>query len=63
MNFFTKQPEMPLGLGMALMKNPDALNHYSKMSNEQKRAVIENTHSINNKADMQAYVETLAIQQ
>ena len=57
------QPEMPLGLGMALMMNPNALDYYSKLPNEQKRAVIEHTHSISNKADMQAYVESLAMQQ
>ena len=57
------QPEMPLGLGMALMMNPKALDYYSKLPNEQKRAVIDNTHSITNKADMQAYVESLAMKQ
>ncbi|NLH01348.1 MAG: hypothetical protein GX488_05530 [Clostridiales bacterium] len=62
MNVFAKQPEMPLGLGMALMKNPDALRNYSKMTYEQKQAIIEHTHSISSKADMEAYVRTLAMQ-
>ena len=63
MNIFSKQPEMPLGLGMALMMNPNALNQYSNMSYEQKCDIIKKTHSIDNKADMQAFVDSLAMQQ
>ncbi|MGI5985307.1 MAG: hypothetical protein GXY01_01105 [Clostridiales bacterium] len=62
MNIFSQPTEMPMGLGMALMKNPNAMNSFSAMTNEQKRAVIERTHSINSKEEMEAYVRTLSIE-
>ena len=62
MSIFSKQPEMPLGLGIALMKNPGALKSYTAMTNEQKLAVIENTHNIDSKPEMESYVQSIAMQ-
>ena len=62
MNICTEQPELPLGFGMALMKNSDALKSYTAYSPEKKRAVIDKTRGISSKADMEAYVGTLSIQ-
>lgn len=51
--------ELPLGLGMALAKNPAAMESFTAMSEPQKQQVIEHTHSIQSKQEMQAYVNSL----
>ena len=60
MNLFTKPPEIPLGLGMALAANPYSMSSFTAMTNEQKKDVIERTNSINSKAEMEAFVSTLS---
>ena len=52
--------EIPMGLGMALMQNKRAMDYYSALSEEAKRLIIEHTHSIRSKEEMQAYVDMLA---
>lgn len=52
--------DMPMGLGMALAKNLTALNNFSKMDKNKKQAIIEHTHSINSKKEMQAFVQDIA---
>lgn len=52
--------EMPMGLGMALAKNLTALDKFSKMSTSQKLAVVDHTHQINSKSEMQAFVRDIA---
>ena len=51
--------EMPLGLGMALAKNGDALQAFSALSKERQQQIIDHTHSITSKQQMQAYVEDI----
>ena len=51
---------IPIGLGMALAQNLDALAAFSALSDEQKRAVIERTHGVSSKQEMQALVDELA---
>lgn len=51
--------ELPLGFSMALAKNIDAMRAFMNLSDEQKRAVINGTHSITSKAEMSRYVEKL----
>lgn len=51
--------EMPMGLGMALAKNPEAMQKYSMLSDSQKQEIIDGTHSINSKAEMRQYVENI----
>ncbi|MDD3334369.1 MAG: hypothetical protein PHI98_02520 [Eubacteriales bacterium] len=52
-------PEMPLGLGMALGQNLQAMNRFANMTPEEQQAVIAHTHSIASKEEMQAYVQSL----
>ena len=52
-------PEMPLGLGMALAQNLEAMNRFAALSKEGQRAVIQHTHQIQSKEEMQAYVQSL----
>ncbi|MCL1965284.1 MAG: hypothetical protein FWF69_09570 [Firmicutes bacterium] len=51
--------EMPMGLGMALAQNLDAFTKFASLSMEQKRAVIERTHGIGSKEEMQAFVDSM----
>lgn len=59
MKNYAEGPEMPLGLGMALAQNLNAMNHFASLSREQQQQVIDNTHSIGSKKEMQAYVQQL----
>lgn len=52
-------PEMPLGLGMALAQNMDAMNYFASLSREQQTAIIQHTHSISSKSEMRAFVDSL----
>lgn len=51
--------DMPMGLGMALAKNINAMNYYSGLPRERQQEIIDHTHSINSKKEMQAYVDSL----
>ncbi len=54
--------ELPLGLGMALAKNVEAMNRFSAMSKQQQQQIIEHTKVINSKQEMQQYVNSLVSQ-
>ena len=51
--------ELPLGLGMALAQNPAAMQSFTAMSAQQQRQVVEHTHAIRSKQEMQQYVNGL----
>lgn len=59
MENYVDGPEMPLGLGMALAQNMDAMNRFASMSKERQKAVIAHTHSIRSKEEMQSFVQSL----
>lgn len=52
-------PEIPMGLGMALAQNKPAMEVFSAMTPAQQQAVIDHTHSVQSKKEMQAYVASL----
>jgi hypothetical protein len=52
-------PEIPLGFGMALMQDIDAYNFFSNLSEEQQWRIIERTHGISSKKEMQDFVGNL----
>ena len=54
--------ELPMGLGMALAKNTKALTVFASLPEERRREVIEGTHAIQSKREMQAYVDHLTVQ-
>lgn len=58
-NFMDVLSELPLGFSMALAKNPDALQRFSQLPDEEKRSVINGTHKINSKTEMQEYVNKI----
>ena len=54
--------ELPMGFGMALAKNTKALTAFASLSEEGRRAVIDGTHAIRSKREMQQYVDGLTAQ-
>ena len=59
MNNLVDGPDMPLGLGMALAQNLNAMNRFATLPAAQQQAIIAHTHSISSKEEMQAYVQSL----
>lgn len=51
--------EMPMGLGMSLAQNPDAMRSFAAMTKEQQMAVIEKTHSMTSRREMHEFVNRL----
>ncbi len=51
--------ELPMGLGMALMQNTEAMNRFSAMTKEQQQQVIEHTKVIRSKQEMKQFVDSL----
>lgn len=57
---FVNGKDIPLGFGMALAQNSDAMTRFSAMSDEQRRQIIEGTHAVRSKKEMKAYVDRIA---
>ena len=51
--------ELPLGFGMALAQNEAAMKKFESLTESEKLAVLQKTHSVRSKQEMQAYVEQL----
>lgn len=54
--------EIPIGLGMALMQNTKAMNYFSSLEEPQKKEIIEQTHQIQSKREMEHFVSSLSDQ-
>ncbi len=54
-----KNYEIPVGFSMALALNPEAMERFSTLDEVQKQEIINGTHSIKSKEEMQRYVEGL----
>ncbi len=52
--------KVPVGFGMALARNPVALNTYSAMTEEQKRAILDRAHHAASEQEMNRIVNELA---
>lgn len=57
---FVNGKDIPLGFGMALAQNSEAMTRFSAMTEEQRRQLIAGTHSVRSKKEMQAYVDRIA---
>lgn len=55
--------KVPLGFGMALSMNPNALNAYSAMTEEQKQAVLDKAHNARSEEEMHRIVSSIATDQ
>ncbi|MDR2559393.1 MAG: hypothetical protein LBC86_07630 [Oscillospiraceae bacterium] len=51
---------VPLGLGMALAQNNNALSHFAGLPLAERQAIIERTHGINSKKEMKSFVDNLS---
>ncbi len=52
--------DIPMGLGMALAQNVEAMNYFSSLSQDEKNRIIEHTHQIGSKEEMQSFVNTFS---
>lgn len=59
MQNFINDSEIPMGLGMALAKNLKSMAYFSSLSKKEQEQIINHTHEINSKKEMQSYVESL----
>ena len=51
--------ELPLGLSMALAKDPIAMNYFNGLSPEEQKAFVERTRELQSARQMQDYVAQL----
>ena len=51
--------EMPVGLGMALAMNPEAMQKFASLTDQQKWQVVSGTHAVESKKEMKQYVENM----
>ncbi len=51
--------EIPIGFGMALAQNPEAMQKFAMLSEEEKQQIIAGTHSVKSKEKMHSYVNKL----
>lgn len=51
--------DLPMGLSMALSKNSSAMEYFSNLSNANRQEIIEKTHSVKSKKEMQSLVNSL----
>ena len=51
---------VPIGFGMALARNPQALNTYSAMTREQQQAILDQAHNARSEQEMNQIVNSLA---
>lgn len=52
--------ELPMGFGMALAQNEAAMQKFESLTEPQKKAVINATHNVNSKREMQQLVMDLS---
>ena len=50
---------IPLGFGMALAQNTEALRKFALLSEEQRNSLIEGVHNVNSRQEMQSYVKNI----
>jgi len=57
---FANGDEIPLGLGMALAQNSNAMMYFSGLSEPDRQNIIDRTHQIKSKEEMRHFVDNLA---
>jgi len=51
--------KVPLGFGMALAMNANALNAYSSMTEQQKQAILDKAHNARSEQEMHQIVNSI----
>lgn len=54
---FLVSGDVPLGFGMALAQNLDAMQHFGKMTKQQQQNIIGKTKGIKSKNEMKSFVD------
>lgn len=49
--------DVPMGLGMALTRNLDAMEHFSSLTASQQQQVVEASRQVTSKQEMQSLVD------
>ena len=52
--------DLPMGFGMALAQNTEAMQAFFHMSPEKQRKIVAKTQSVQSKAEMKALVNSLS---
>jgi len=52
-------PDMPMGLDIALAKNTKAADYFYALPEATQKQIMDHTHTISSKEEMQAYVDSL----
>lgn len=59
MNEIDPMRDLPMGFGMALAQNPEAMNRFAMLSPEEQSKVVNGTHAVRSKQEMKAYVNKI----
>ncbi len=51
--------EMPVGFAMALAMNPEAMQKFATLNEEQQKEIIKGTHLVGSKDEMHRYVNDI----
>ena len=51
--------DLPVGFGMALAMNPNAMESFSALPEQEQDQIIEHTHQISSKQEMHDYVQSI----
>lgn len=51
--------ELPLGFGLALAQNTEAMEKFATLSDNQKQEIVNGTHAITSKSEMREYVSKI----
>lgn len=54
--------DLPMGFGIALLQNRDAEVYFDSLPESERCRLIEKTHGINSKKEMQVFVDSLKSQ-
>lgn len=52
--------DIPLGLSMAMAQNPLAMNYFTSLTSDEKEKLINSTHNVHSKREMQTLVQNMA---
>lgn len=59
MDNLLKGSDIPMGLSMALSRNLDAMNYFASISAQEQQRIIDGTHNIRSKEEMNEYVKNI----
>ncbi len=57
---FVNGQDIPLGLGMAMAMNTKAMDYFAHLDSAGKQKIIDRTHNIHSKREMQEFVDNMA---